>query len=524
MRRDRPVDLFQAEKVAVRNLFIPRIHLKESELGQGLKMYVRDGVFSTGMATLQGGVYLTAFALALGASQKQIGLIASIAFLSQLMQLPGLYLVSRFPRRKLITVLSASLSRLCWLPIILLPFFRDGGVSFLLAFLFIAAMIGALPGPAWNSLQRDLLPLERLGSINSRRILLSTVVAMVFTLSGGYFVDWWESAFPSGELFSYSLLFGLGLLMGLTGIMFILQIPEPLSTAKKVPLGELLSTPVKDKNFRTLLVFLSVWNFAVNMSAPFFLVFMLNRIGLSLFMVTILVVVSQLSNIFFLKIWGRLADRFSNKSVLAVSGPLFLVIVLLWTFTTQPEPHRFTLVLLFIIHFLNGIAVSGVSIGTANIALKLSPRDQAHGYMTVVGLNSSLVGTLAPLAGGFLADYFMRFHLEFPLVLTVDATTYSLPILSIKGLEFLFLLTFLIGLYAIHRLALIREVGEAGKQKVIDELTESIVLPLKSLSVMQGIQRIAIMPISGMMHLAGRVMPRKNRAGMDTDKAGSRKS
>lgn len=505
-------------------LFTPRIHLGEEEIGRGLRMYVRDGICSTGMATLQGGVYLTAFALAMGASQKQIGLIASIAFLSQLMQLPGLYLVSKFPKRKLITVLSASLSRIFWLPIILLPLFENVNVNYLLAFLFIAAMMGAFPGPAWNSLLRDLLPLERLGSINSRRILLSTLIAMIFTLSGGYFIDWWEEILPSEKLYGYSLLFGLGLMMGMIGIMFILQIPEPVSTAKKVPMGKLLSTPVKDKNFRTLLFFLSVWNFAVTMSAPFFLVFMLNRIRISLFTVTILVVVSQLSNMLFLRIWGRLADRFSNKSVLSVSGPLFLVIILLWTFTTQPEPHRFTLLLLFIIHFLNGIAVSGVSIGTANIALKLSPREHAHGYMTVVGLSSSVVGTLAPLAGGLLADYFMRFNLEFPLILTVDAVTYSLPIINIRGLEFLFLLTFLIGLYAIHRLAFIREVGEAGKRKVIDELTESIILPLKSLSVMEGIQRIAIMPISGMMHIAGKVIPRKRKTGMNRDADQSQES
>ena len=44
-------------------VFQPRSELGESEIKKGLKMYVVDGACSMGMATLQGGVYLTAFAI-----------------------------------------------------------------------------------------------------------------------------------------------------------------------------------------------------------------------------------------------------------------------------------------------------------------------------------------------------------------------------------------------------------------------------------------------------------------------------
>ena len=49
-----------------------------------------------GMGTLQGGVFLSAFALAIGASNYEIGLIATVTFLSQLMQLPGLFVLKTF--------------------------------------------------------------------------------------------------------------------------------------------------------------------------------------------------------------------------------------------------------------------------------------------------------------------------------------------------------------------------------------------------------------------------------------------
>ena len=36
----------------------------------------------------------------------------------------------------------------------------------------------------------------------------------------------------------------------------------------------LLTTPLRDSNFRHLVLFLSSWNFAVNLAAPFFTVYM----------------------------------------------------------------------------------------------------------------------------------------------------------------------------------------------------------------------------------------------------------
>ncbi len=483
--------------------------LTRGDIRAGLRMYVFDGICSTGMSALQSGIYLTAFALAIGASQKQIGLIASIAFISQVMQLPGLWLVNKFPQKKKITALFAGIARLFWIPIILIPVVFTGNRSMFLLFLLVSALLAAVPAPAWNALLRDVLPQRHLGRINSRRTALSTGLGLMLTLAGGYFIDWWKAFRPETELVSFSIVFAIGLLFGLTGITAILRMPEPRSATASIPLKELLTAPLRDRNFRMLMTFTAVWNFSVSMSGPFFIVYMMHRLGLSLFHVTILIVINQLTNIFFLRIWGRIADRFSNKSILGIGCPLFLISVILWTFTTLPEPHAFTFVLVVIIQVLNGMAVSGVTLGTTNIIMKLSPAGQAHSYITAMGLTNSVVGTLAPLVGGLLADYFANIQLNVPLELYTDTHEYLVPVINLKGLDFLFLLTFLVGLYALHRLALVVEEGEVTERKlVIDELTESIITPMKSLSVLAGISRIVIMPLSGIMHIASKMSGR----------------
>jgi MFS family permease len=493
------------------NLFKTQENLNEADVQRGLHMYILDGICAMGMVTVQGGLYLAAFALALGASQREIGLIASIGFLSQLMQLPGLYLVMKVPKRRAITLLTVGLSRLLWIPIILIPFFGNGSVSLLLLCLLIAALVGALPGPAWNSLIRDLIPSERLGEINGRRIVLGTVLSLLLTLGGGYFIDYWKELYPSHSLYGYAILFTVGLILGLAGLYAIANIPERTSSmASMVSLRELLTAPLRDGNFRALTIFLSLWTFAINMAAPFFLVYMLNRIHLSLFMVTVLVVTSQVVTILFLKIWGRLSDRFSNKTVLAVSGPMFLLCILLWCFTTMPDPHRFTMILLFAIQVLGGISVAGVTIGTSNIALKLSPEGMAHGYMTVISLAANIAGALGPIVGGIFADIMSTVQLEVPLILTTATQEHRLPILSFKSLDFLFALTFIVGLYAVHRLGAVKEEGEVDEREVIEGLLDSIIVPMRSLSVISGIRRVTVIPLQDLLS-------RLARNGQDTE-------
>jgi len=63
--------------------------LTEEEVQPGLKTLLKDGLTSQAMVTLTGGVFLVAFALKLGASNLQIGLLAAIPPLTQLTTFEG---------------------------------------------------------------------------------------------------------------------------------------------------------------------------------------------------------------------------------------------------------------------------------------------------------------------------------------------------------------------------------------------------------------------------------------------------
>ncbi len=492
------------------SLFATTDHVSESDINKSSKMITIDGICSMGMGALQGGVFLSAFALALGATNYEIGLIASIAFLSQFMQLPGLFLLKQLKRRRAIVVFSAGISRLLWLFIILIPFiFADKGITFLIQWLFISMLIGSLAGPSWNSLIRDVIPAEKMGSIFARRMMLGTIFALALNLCGGYFVDWWKVSFTKHSLYVYSILFSFALLLGTIGLFSISCISEPaIEIDKKESLFKLLGKPLTDKNFRNLLIFIAFWTFSVNLAGPFFIIYMLKRIKLTVFMVTLLTVTSQVSNIFFLRIWGKLTDKFSNKSVLAVSGPLFILVILTWTFTTMPERYFLTIPLLFIIHFFSGISTAGVSLGSANIALKLSPKGTAHIYMTVFSLVTALTGSIAPLLGGVFADFFSVRELSLAFNWSEPSRQLQIYALNFKELDFLFFISFLVGLYSLHRLSQVKEEGEVEEKEVIEQLKDEVSLPLRSIASIEGIRRMTLLPINALFNITRKV---KNR-------------
>jgi Na+/melibiose symporter-like transporter len=177
---------------------------------------------------------------------------------------------------------------------------------------------------------RDLIPDERLGQFYSKRMRLQTLVGIVLSLLAGWFIDYWKGLLPQEELYAYALLFLIGGIIGIIGVHYISSIPEPEmpSPEKGHGLFGILLSPVKNQNFKNLLVFLGSWNFAVNLASPFFTVYMLKKLNLTMSNVVFLTVLSQIANFTFLRIWGRFTDRYSNKSVLRISGPLFMLSVL----------------------------------------------------------------------------------------------------------------------------------------------------------------------------------------------------
>ena len=472
----------------------------------GLRRLVREGVAAQTMAVLTSGAFLVAFALKLGASNFQIGLLAAIGPLAQLLQLPGTLLVERLRRRRVITVVAAGLARSCWVVIALSPFLfaKEVGLPVLLGSLVVSSALGAVAGCSYNSWLRDLVPQDTMGSFFARRLRWMMGAGIVLSLVAAGYLDFWRKRFGEEGLTGYTILFLVGLAAGLLGLVIMSRIPEPpmAPVGEKQSLVRLLAKPFKDQNFRRLMWFLSAWSFALNLAGPFFMVYMLQRLGLSMSIVIGLSVVSQVMNFAFLRLWGRYTDRFSNKSVLLICGPLLVFSILAWTFTTMPEKHFLTMPLLVAIHAVMGVASSGLALATGNIGLKLAPKGEATVYLATNTIISSFAAGVAPILGGKFADLFQGRELAWTLQYTHPSGEYTLPTLNLQQWDFFFFLAFLLGLYALSQLRKVKETGEVEENVVIHRLMSRARTQVRTLSSVEGLRHMISVPISLWSRLA----------------------
>lgn len=446
----------------------PGSGLGREDLHRGLRLVVLDGMTTQVMATLAGGVFLTAYALTLGASAPVVGLIAAIPFLAQVFQVPGILLVERLRRRRVVTVAAAVGARVALLVVagaFLLP--APWGLWALVGGLAAQSACGAVAGCAWNGWMRDLVPQRCLGRFFGRRLFVTTAVGAALSYGAARLVDGW-----GGGPDIYGALTLAGAVAGFVGVGLLAATPEPAMPPRPANdnLLPLLAAPFRDANFRRLMVFLGVWGFAVNLAAPFFTVFMLQDLGLGMAVVVPLAIVSQLANLTVLKLWGRLADRLGNKPVLAVCGLLHVAVLAGWTFVASPQAHAGTLPLLVALHVVLGVATAGVTLASSTIALKLAPAGKGTAYLAMNGMVAALGAGVAPLLGGVLAGVVAGQELALTLSWAGTGGLFSIDALHLHGWDFYFASAALVGLYALHRLGRIAEPGAAPATALVRTL------------------------------------------------------
>jgi len=473
--------------------------LNEDDLKRGLRAVTYDGIATQALITFSSGVFLVAFALKLGASNFTIGFLASIPMLAQFFQIPSVSLVDKIGNRRLISFRVTLISRMFLIAIVLIPFFFKGKVALgvLVAALILNTSIGSISLCSWNSWMRDLIPQNIMGDFFGRRMSIMMGVGVILSLAAGLFIDFWAREFPDMELYSYSILFGLAWISGLIDTYFISRIPEPpmIFRSKRMPFRELISKPFNDKNFSRLIHYLGTWNFAVNLAAPFFTVYLLVRLEMQMSYVIGLTVLSQLVNMIFLRVWGRFGDRFSYKNLLSLNGPLFILAILGWTFTTMPEKHSLTVPLLIFIHILMGISIAGVTLGTNNIALKLAPKGEATSYLATSSMINYLSAGIAPIIGGLFIDFFSKRELSWSITWRAPDNEFVIQTLNFQAWDFFFGIAFIIGLYSLHRLAFIIEEGEVTEKIARREILHRISRPLRNFSSAGGLKYLFHYPL-----------------------------
>jgi MFS family permease len=465
-----------AKSTRSRKRLEPQANIDDASLKRGLRVLTVEVAFSASCDAVMTGVILTAFALHNGASETQIGILAAVAFWAQLLQGPGVLLVDRLRRRKAIAVVGSLVSSIAPASLAALAFAAAGGPGAPVALIAAVALYccaGAFAGCAWNAWTRDLVPDDVRGRFFARRSRLATVASVGMGLLAASALDLAPEGSPARPL-AFAALFALAFVAQWFSAATLSRAVEPMMPDPGPPrrLRAMLAQPLRDPDFRSLIRFTASWQFAVNLAQPFFTVFILKQLGFSVTMMMALTIISQLANIWSLKRWGVLADRYGFKSILNVAAPAFLLCVAGMIGASQFAYEWLTFGYLVVLHIFLGMATAGVALGSGSIAQALSPKGEAAAYLSANGVISSVIGGIAPILGGLGAHFFAVREFGIVLEWTGPRVQGEIAGLRLSGWDFYFAISALCGLYALHRLAMVKEEGEVERRELMTAILE----------------------------------------------------
>ena len=218
--------------MAIPRFFRPVPELNDEERRRGLGNMTRQAISAAGADGLASGGFLASFALILGASNFQIGIMTAIPFIMQPLQLVAVLAVERLRLRKAVAVTAYFFAYATWIPIALLPFLIDvpnpTAVALMLVFIALRGVGNAFVNPSWNGWLRDLVPQGLMGKFFAQRLRVATIASAVSGLIAALYIDWWKTSGPSDEIFAYSyaMLFG-SVVLGFGAVGFMARMPEP---------------------------------------------------------------------------------------------------------------------------------------------------------------------------------------------------------------------------------------------------------------------------------------------------------
>ncbi|HWG89672.1 MAG TPA: MFS transporter, partial [Candidatus Thermoplasmatota archaeon] len=225
--------------------------------------------------------------------------------------------------------------------------------------------------------------------------------------------------------------------------------------------------------FRRLLLFLGAWGFAMNFSLPFITVVLLKTLQFSLWHVTLLAALSQVGNLLGFRLWAPLTDRFGNKPVLLLAASSVTITLALWAILPQTV-SPFTGPAIVALHAYLGFALAGLDLAANGIVLKLSEEGAEAPYLATASVVKALGTGVAPLVGGLVATLLAPARFTVSLAAEYDGHGTGLTAFQIAHYDFLFLISFLVALYALHRLLAFEEPGEAHPHAVVRAMRREI--------------------------------------------------
>ena len=374
--------------------------LRKRELLLSLKYSTIEGCFSVPMLNLTLGnfPFVIGFAVtALGWGNIGVGLLASLPFICLFLQPPVLLLLQRWFSLRQIMAGAFLANALPWLLVGTFPWLGPHRDWVFTGISFLTTLANAVSGVAWSASMSELVPLGIRGKFFGTRNLAFGCWTLLVVLVAGKIVDYYGNSIRA-----FAAVFAAGTAARLLGMYFFTRMQFPPSVTERRPQSSPLQSftaVFRDTNFLRLLLFTGLFGLCLYLGNPFYSVYVLKELRLSVGDLTLLTMLSTLGALVSLRAWGRLSDRFGNKPIMVTSALLWLVGAgLSWLFSSPRHSAH-----LYLNYFHTGFMMAGFQqIGQFNLMIKMVPAENKAHYVSVYFSFTNLLIALGPLLGSLI--------------------------------------------------------------------------------------------------------------------------
>lgn len=315
-------------------------------------------------------------------------------------QVPAAFLVERFRRkRKMLWTVFGAINRICPAFLILSVYMpREYSLIFVVFISFITQFAGGVAGVAASDILADIIPREESARFFSRVNQLNYIA-----ISFAFITSFTSFAFFPDHTPSYQFLYVLSFIAGVVSSVFLIRIKDPFVDSGEIkPYGRTLNDfntfrmIIQDKKLRSYLTVISLFNFSVNIPAPFWDYIVMEIIGGNELIVILKNVVSLVVKSITLTFWRREIMKFGLKKV-TVAGMASTVLV-----PVLYKDFASTTTILGIESF-SGYVWAPLDLSFFLYNTYLSPREVRPSYISLLGFTTNTVSSLASMVGTIIA-------------------------------------------------------------------------------------------------------------------------
>ncbi|RLG70823.1 MAG: hypothetical protein DRO11_05585 [Methanobacteriota archaeon] len=397
----------------------------EDELERSLRYSIREGAAQSVMLGF-GEYYLSPYAVALRATGFQVGVLSSLPrLLGALSQLGSSRVLKLVGARKPIITTTTLLQALMWLPILCVMLLDDNRVWYLIFFAVIYHSLGGFQQPVWTSLIGDIVPKGCRGKYFGKRNCVTGLTSFLSIVLAGLLLDHFTELHM---VYGFIPLFLVAFYARLVSNIYMKKIYEPPYKPKPGADFSFLAFLARmgKTNYGLFVLYLSLMSFAVQIAAPYFVVYMLEDLGFTYLEYMVVTSSAAITSFLSMTLWGNYTDLFGNKTILRLTGLLIPLIPILWLVSSS-VPY------LIAVQAFSGFIWAGFNLSAFNFIFDTtSPEKRARCVAYYNVLNGLAIFSGAMFGGALLRlepVFWSRIHLLF-MVSGVSRFLVSLSLLS----------------------------------------------------------------------------------------------